>query len=292
MDRGDGTRHQTGQLALDGHGARVRADAARRRAVMAAQAAAAAQEQAASVMERLADLNVAEAARLRTMSSAARQRAARRRQWAKDNGGGGAAPQPERGDLTVVRERDRIAARLQDRVVRRIFAAGLTLHGAGGLTTDPAVRRRIESAIDELDEVIREIRDAVFAVGPHRLSYGLEILDLGGQLAPAADICFSGSPGSGLEALAGDRLRTRLSQTVALISEYATPTRIDIAVDGQACELVVEAACLVPAGGAGEASRWLADVQARAAQAGIRVDTGPETGSIRLGARVAPEGAR
>ncbi len=283
----DGARRQAGQLALDSQGARMRVEAARKRAVMAAEAAAAAQEQAAAVMERLADLDVPGAARLRAMSTAARERAARRRQWARDHGGGRAVPQDDGDDMTVVRERDRIAAQLQDTVVRRVFAAGLTLHGAEGLTADPAVRRRIEAAIDELDLVIREIRDAVFAVSPHRLSSGLEILDLGGQLAPAADICFTGSPGSGLDAVAGAQLRALLYQTVALVSEYATPRRIDIVVDGQACELVVEAACLVPAGTAGEASRWLADVQARAARAGIRVDAGPEGGSIKLGVRVA-----
>jgi hypothetical protein len=289
MDRGDGIRRQTGQLALDGHAARVRVEAARQRAVVAAEAAATAQEQAATVMERLADQDVPAAPRLRIMSTAARKRAARRRRWAADHGGGRVVPQHEGDDMTVVRERDRIGAQLQDRAVRRAFAAGLTLHGACGLTTDPAVRRRIEAAIDELDQVIREIRDAVYAVSPHRFGSGMDMLDLGGQLAPAADIRFTGLPGSDLDALAVARLRACLCQTVALISEYATPTRIDIVVDDQACELVVEAACLVPAGMAGEASRWLANVQARAAQAGLRIDVGPGARSIRIGARVAQD---
>jgi hypothetical protein len=54
------------------------------------------------------------------------------------------------------------ASEVQDKVVQRVFAAGVTLCGAIGLMTQPGIRRRVEAAADELDEVIRVIRDAVF----------------------------------------------------------------------------------------------------------------------------------
>ena len=40
-------------------------------------------------------------------------------------------------DVTVLAGRDRIAADLQDKVIQRIFAAGLTVQGGATLTTDP-----------------------------------------------------------------------------------------------------------------------------------------------------------
>lgn len=285
MNRGESTRRRPGQPAQDGHVMRrLRVEAARRRAVAAAEAAAAAQEQAAITMERLADLNAPDAARLRGMSIAARQRAARRRNWAREHAGIIVpTPRDNGDDMTVVSERDRIADRLQDTTVRRVFTVGLTLHGAAQLTTEPEVRCRIEAAIDELDQVVREIREAVFSAGGHR--QGQELLDLGGRLAPAADICFTGAPGSGIDPVATARLRERLYQTLALISEYATPTRVDIVADDRVHELVIEAVCLSPAIAAGRFSRWLADVQAKALQAGTRVAVHPD-GNIRLCSRV------
>ena len=289
MNRSEDAGFPTGQLALDWCKARARIDVARARAAAAAHAAAEAQEQAAISMERVADLGGPGATLLRHMSIAARQRAVRRQRWASDHAGRTFPARRDDGaDRIVVRERDRIAARLQDTAVRRVFAAGLTLHGAAGLSAEPEVRSRIEVAIDELDQVIRDIRQAVFAVGPP--GSGPEILDLGGQLAPTADICFTGPRGSGLDQEADTRLRERLYQTLALISEYATPVRVDIVALGSAHELVIQAACLLSAGTAGEDSRWLADVQARAAWAGIRVDICPEYGIIRLGSRI-PGGA-
>jgi hypothetical protein len=291
MNRSEDAGSPTGQLAPDWCEARARIDAARARAVAAAHAAAEAQEQAAVSMERVADLGGPSATLLRHMSIAARQRAVRRHRWASDHAGG-AVPARRDGvaDRIVVRERDRIAAQLQDTVVRRVFAASLTLHGAAGLSAEPEVRSRIEVTIDELDQVIREIRQVVFAAGHHAHGSAPEILDLGGLLAPAADICFTGPRGSGLDPEAGARLRERLYQALALISEYATPVRVDIVAAGSAHELVIQAACLLSAGRAGEDSRWLADVQARAARAGIRVDIWPESGIIRLGSLI-PGGA-
>jgi signal transduction histidine kinase len=112
-------------------------------AAAAAHAAAEAQEQAAISMERAADLGGPGAPLLRHMSIAARQRAVRRRRWASGHAGGAVPARWDGGaDRIVVRERDRIAAQLQDTVVRRAFAASLTLHGAAGLSAEPEVRSR------------------------------------------------------------------------------------------------------------------------------------------------------
>jgi PAS domain S-box-containing protein len=63
--------------------------------------------------------------------------------------------------LGLLTERDRIAAQLRDSIVHRIFEAGLTLQGALRQVKDPAPAARIQSAIDVLDETLKEIRLAV-----------------------------------------------------------------------------------------------------------------------------------
>jgi signal transduction histidine kinase len=63
----------------------------------------------------------------------------------------------------LTEDHDRIAQSLNDVVVRRIFAAGLDLHVALGLIGEHRGAGKIYHAIDELDNAIRDIRDAVFA---------------------------------------------------------------------------------------------------------------------------------
>ena len=63
-------------------------------------------------------------------------------------------------------EHDRIARDLNDVVVHRIFAAGLDLEAALGLIGDRPGTRMIHHALDELDQAIRDIRDAVFGIRP------------------------------------------------------------------------------------------------------------------------------
>jgi len=50
---------------------------------------------------------------------------------------------------------------LASAVVHRLFRIGLTLQSAAGLCQGPAAVR-LQNAIDGLDDLIREIRDAVF----------------------------------------------------------------------------------------------------------------------------------
>jgi len=70
--------------------------------------------------------------------------------------------------IDKMNDRDRIARDLHDTVIQRLFAAGMTLQS--GVSTDDLddLRRRTLSAVEEIDEAIRELREAIF--GLHRLN--------------------------------------------------------------------------------------------------------------------------
>ena len=67
-------------------------------------------------------------------------------------------------ELTLVQDRDRIAADLQDKVIQQVFAIGMHLHSTATLATQSEVRKRILASADGLDQVLRLTRDAVFGL--------------------------------------------------------------------------------------------------------------------------------
>ncbi|MGH8795380.1 MAG: sensor histidine kinase, partial [Stackebrandtia sp.] len=64
--------------------------------------------------------------------------------------------------LDVLADRDRIAADLHDHVIQRLFACAMNLQGTVQRVSDPAVRRRIEQTVEQLDHTVREIRTSIF----------------------------------------------------------------------------------------------------------------------------------
>lgn len=72
-------------------------------------------------------------------------------------------------------DRERIARDLHDRVIQRLFAAGLNLQGMRRFSTEPGQLERIKDITTELDQVIRELRDTIYSLrepaeGPGLLS--------------------------------------------------------------------------------------------------------------------------
>jgi signal transduction histidine kinase len=68
-------------------------------------------------------------------------------------------------ELSVVRERDRIARDLHDTVIQNLYATGLGLQAAqrGGLSVDE-VQARVGRAIESIDATVKEIRATIFAL--------------------------------------------------------------------------------------------------------------------------------
>ena len=67
--------------------------------------------------------------------------------------------------LLLFEDRDRIGRDLHDLVIQRLFAVGLSLQSVSGVAEGSQVRQRIESAVDDLDATIKDIRRSIFALG-------------------------------------------------------------------------------------------------------------------------------
>ncbi len=77
-----------------------------------------------------------------------------------------ARAQEEMHRLAVLEDRERIARELHDGVIQSLFAVGMGLQGAAMMSADKEEAGRIESAIEEIDRVIRDLRSYIFGLRP------------------------------------------------------------------------------------------------------------------------------
>ncbi|MBF6170420.1 sensor histidine kinase [Nocardia blacklockiae] len=73
-----------------------------------------------------------------------------------------AGTQQRMRELDILTDRDRIARDLHDHVIQRLFAIGLSLQGTVPRTRVPEVRERLSDAVNDLQDVVQEIRTAIF----------------------------------------------------------------------------------------------------------------------------------
>jgi two-component system, NarL family, sensor histidine kinase DevS len=66
-------------------------------------------------------------------------------------------------DVALLEDRQRIARDLHDRVIQRLFAAGLGIEAIRGRAgDDPLLSERLARVVGELDDTIRELRSSIF----------------------------------------------------------------------------------------------------------------------------------
>ena len=68
--------------------------------------------------------------------------------------------------LGLMDERERIAKELHDGIIQSLFAVGMSLQGTALMAQDRDMGARIEHAVEELDRVIRDLRNYIFGLRP------------------------------------------------------------------------------------------------------------------------------
>lgn len=177
-------------------------------------------------------------------------------------------------ERSILDDRERIANDLRDKVIQRIFAAGLSLEGAATLSTQPEVRRRVGASVGDLDQAVRILRNTIFSLDhqSEEHSFHAGIMALCGELSPAPEVTFTGPSDAALCPADSTRLLEILRDAFALISQHATPARVSITADSGSHCTIIEAAPLSSVHGADGTDHGFLALRDRAAQARIRLD--------------------
>jgi signal transduction histidine kinase len=205
-----------------------------------------------------------------------------------------ARAQAERGrlqdqlrELTLIEDRERIAATLSDNVVQQILAAGLTLQAVADMTAEAEVRRRVDACVEGLDRAVRTLRDAIFGLETRSRSAGLrqEVLALCRELSPVPEISFSAEPDGAMSVQARAQTLGLLCESFSLIGPDCVPRRVEVTVAGDACVVAIDASSRDhPTKGLSSAESFSGLLE-RARRPGVQVDVETIPGGIRLGWR-------
>ncbi|MEN3533586.1 GAF domain-containing protein [Microbispora sp. ZYX-F-249] len=193
--------------------------------------------------------------------------------------------------LGLLEDRDRIAKDLHDVVIQRLFAVAMTLMSAVRLVERPEASSRLQSAIDELDTTIRQIRSTIFALQTPREeaapSLRTQVVDLvegaRGHLGFMPGLSLEGRLDNDVPAEVAEHLLAVLREALSNLVRHARATRADVAVhagDRRLTLVVEDNGVGIPAEGRRSGLRNLAD---RAEQLGGAFTLGsPEAGGTRL----------
>jgi signal transduction histidine kinase len=161
--------------------------------------------------------------------------------------------------FALLEDRSRIARDLHDHVIQRLFAAGLGLQSVVGRISDAAARDRVSSEVDALDDAIRQIRTAIFALTTQtedRPPVRHRIIDVLSELGPLFEssprLAFSGPVDTRVPEDVADDLLAVVREALSNVARHAqaTETSVRLAVRDDHLELeVVDDGVGIPEGG-------------------------------------------
>lgn len=138
-------------------------------------------------------------------------------------------------EMTLLQDRERIARDLHDTVIQRLFATGLTLQGAARLAQRPEVAERIQQAVEDLDDTVREIRTAIFELHTPRgpgVSLRKRLLDLVDEMSAvlgfAPALRFDGPVDTLVPAEVGEHAAAALREALSNVARHAGATHVDV----------------------------------------------------------------
>ena len=141
--------------------------------------------------------------------------------------------------LSVYQDRDRIARDLHDLVIQRLYATGMSLQATTPMISRPEVADRITNAVDAMDETIKEIRGAIFALQARdaevQPDLRADVVRLVEEMTEMLGFAPSLRLGPGLRTLNSGELTELalivLREALSNMARHAGATRADVTVD-------------------------------------------------------------
>jgi PAS domain S-box-containing protein len=178
--------------------------------------------------------------------------------------------------LAVSEDRERIARDLHDKVIQRLFATGLSLQAAADQSGVDAVRRRLHTAVEDLDHAIREIRTSIFALhAPPSDDTGLRVqviettTEAGRVLGFSPSVRFTGPVDTAVTSELIEAVLATLQEALSNVVRHAqaSETQVDVRVDDD-LELIVRDDGVGMATSTDGAGRGLRNMRQRAVELG------------------------
>lgn len=145
--------------------------------------------------------------------------------------------QNARSLVDVLEDRDRIARDLHDHVIQRLFATGMSLQGALTWVNHPEAKRRVQKAVNQLDQTVLEIRTSIFDLQAAEDDTGLRrrLLNIvaelseGEQLSPA--VRMSGTIDNLVPDHLGEHAEAVVRELVSNALRHARATELTLTVE-------------------------------------------------------------
>jgi signal transduction histidine kinase len=194
------------------------------------------------------------------------------------------------GELGVAAERARIAHDLHDTVIQRLFATGLSLQSTIRQVQAPEATRVIHTAIDDLDDTIRQIRTSIFVLEPlpvGRRSPRTRVLELCAEsvrsLGFEPSVAVSGPIDTEVSEHVAGHMLAVLREALANVARHAHASRVHVGlvVAEHRLHLTVSDDGIGLPQGSGPASRGLTNMAERAKLLGgsFTIAPGAESGT-------------
>jgi signal transduction histidine kinase len=139
--------------------------------------------------------------------------------------------------LAVFEDRDRIGRDLHDLVIQRLFAIGLQLQGTARQADQSHVTTRIEQAVGDLDDTIKDIRRTIFSLGALESSDDLQtevtrvVERAGAAMKLRPTLRFEGPVRTLADSAVSADLLAVLSEALTNVSRHARATTVDVRVE-------------------------------------------------------------
>jgi len=186
-----------------------------------------------------------------------------------------AEAQQGKEDFAVLEDRDRIGRDLHDLVIQRVFATGMLLNGLlQNQELPPEVGNKLDLAVGQLDETIREIRQTIFDLHTDssensiRERISQEVASASSALGFPARLILIGPLDSTITPLIGDHLLAVVRESLTNCAKHSHATEVDIRVEIDSPVLVCEVIDNGNGYAAGTRFSGIANMESRATELG------------------------